>query len=227
MQEEHGICVFKHLSLQTDMRCSVRFTLAHAVLVRTAQPPSETTGLPHRSRPDSAITLAYHKLLRSCHLHQVQFFHQSQPSDRVSTTLRFLLALEQRFGYGTHQRLMQSPDYQTCRTLSARMSSAALTYATLSSDRKPNHCPPYLSISVTSTPVSQYKHRYSRDHRSRYPTSRVSHLRPHEPLASTCSWLEWMSIDERRTNKQTMLAPTISGHAEQPRISSGMKSGFC
>jgi hypothetical protein len=37
MQEEHDICVScRHLSLQTDMHCSVRFNLAHAVLVRTA-----------------------------------------------------------------------------------------------------------------------------------------------------------------------------------------------
>jgi hypothetical protein len=51
--------------------------------------------LSHRNRLNSAVTSAYHKLLRSCHLHQVHFFYQSPPSDRASTTLRFLAALVQ------------------------------------------------------------------------------------------------------------------------------------
>jgi len=164
MQEERGISVFlRYSSLQTDMRCSVRFNLAHAVLVRTAWSPSETAGLSHRCRPDSAVTPAYHKLLRSCHLHQVYFFSQSQPLDRASTTLRFLAAYVQHSDTVRTKGSMQSLDYQSCRTLSARMSSAILTHATLSSARKPSHCPPYIPFSVASKPVSQYKHRCSRD----------------------------------------------------------------
>lgn len=107
------------------------------------------------------------------------------------------------FGYGTHQRLMQSLNYKPCRTLSggcpARLSHTLRCLLTESQT--------FVHLTFLSMlPHSLYrsnKHRYSRDRRSRCPTSRVNHLRPHEPAASTCNGWSGCRFDERRTNKQS------------------------
>jgi len=156
--------------------------------------PSETAGLSHRNRLGSAVTPAYHKLLRSCHLHQVHLFCQSRPSDWASTKLRFLAALVKHSDTvrikGSCNLLTTKPAEPFQRGCPARLSHTLRRLLTESQTIVHLTFPSALPQSL----YRSNKHRYSRDRRSRYSTSRVNHLRPHEPPASTCSWLEWMSI---------------------------------
>lgn len=120
----------------------------------------------------------------------------------------------------------QSPYLQLHVTQVAKTSSAFLTHATLSIDRKPA----IVHLTSPFAPSQSPNHNINTDsvgtHESPCLTSRVNHLCPHGPSVSTNSRSEWMTIDERRTHNQKACARNdrIRRAASRP---SGMRSGFC
>jgi len=187
----------RHQGSHTEVYCSAP-SYKHWHIIRSCE-------LVSRARSSSAIE-ASHWTRCQCH---------REPS-------LFIYSIRIRYA----SRPSQSPYLQLHATQVAKTSSASLTLATLSIDRKP-------AIVHLTSPFTRSRspnHSINTDsvgtHRSPYLASRVNHLRPHGSSVSTSSRSEWVSIDERRTHNQKACARNARTRRAASRPS-GMRSGFC
>ena len=170
----------------------------------------------------SAPSYKYWHIIRSCTLVSCA---RSSSAAKASRLIRcqchcapshFVYSIGIRYA----QRPSQSPFHQLHVIRVAKTSSAFLTHATLSFDRKPAIVHLALPFAPSHSPYHSINTDSVGTHSSPYPASRVNHLRPHGSSVSTSSRSEWMSIDERRTQNKRP-APAMTGHAEPPRDLAG------
>jgi len=158
--EEHGSnFLTKVLRLHTD--CEDRSASSYAFgyfRPYDAQRPANCQGTQtEASFPSVYNTMAYHKLLQSNCLQQVSLTVMQRLPDQVSTLVRPLIA-SSTLGSSTRSRLLTVPELLPYTTRLAKVSSTALSSATLLTSRRPTILHPTPTHANPSKLAAQYQH---------------------------------------------------------------------